>query len=72
MARTYYLMVEEARVAGPRKVELDAETADCAFMLARNHKHGTAVELWEDEVLLARLVRGPGNSWKIEPAPAED
>lgn len=69
MVRTYYLMVEEERVEGQRRVDLDAETPDFAFMLARNHKNGSAIELWEDEVRLARMVRGPANTWKIEPAP---
>ena len=63
--RTYHLLVEDASV--PRRIAFQAESPDHALTIAEHEADGTRAELWDGEILLARMTKAAANLWKLDP-----
>ena len=60
-----YHMIISDPVTGSRRVDFHAETPEQAFLMARNEKDGTEVELWEGERRLAHMTKTIANVWRF-------
>lgn len=60
-----YHMIVSNPSTGARRVDFHAETAEQAFLMARNEKDGVEVELWEGERCLACMTKTIANVWRL-------
>lgn len=66
MRRFHLIMLDDASCE-PRRIDFHAESPDHAFQVARNETEGTHVELWDGDILLARMTKSACNMWKLLP-----
>lgn len=64
--RPFYMILQNES-GDPRRVDFHAEGPDHAFQIARNEEEGVHIELWQDEMLLARMTKSGANMWKLLP-----
>ena len=65
--RSFHLIISDAEMTEPRRIDFHAEGPDHAFQIARNEERGVDVALWEGPHLLARMTKTEANVWKLHP-----
>lgn len=55
-----------------RRIEFQAETPDYALSIAEREADGTRAELWQGEMLLARMTKAAPNLWQLHPCRQAD
>lgn len=68
--RTYHLMIEGESAC--RSIAFAAESPDHALRIAEREAEGIDAELWDGEVLLARMTKAGPNLWKLHPCQRPD
>ena len=64
--RPFHLLIHDADARAPRRVDVQAESPDHAFQVARNECDGVHVELWDEGTLLASMTKA-GGLWQLLP-----
>jgi len=63
----FHLLVGPSETSELQRVDFEAVGPEHAFQIARNESEAAHIELWEGELLLARMSRLDANVWKLLP-----
>jgi hypothetical protein len=63
--RTFHVLLEDDGSGTATRVDFQAESRDCALVVAQGHSLGRSMELWEGPALVGTLNKSAPQLWRL-------